>query len=167
MKYLLIAAALAATVASGYAEAGRYGSSSRSYSSRSYSRPASRPSTPAKKVVRQVPKAQPRVVRQTTIVQQRVIYKPTRITRNYNQLSYYRPQPQPSFFSSNMGWIAFSALGAYMLLSPDEQAKLPAPDTAPLKEVPMQDISKALWADGKFSAEDVAIYNEWKKINGK
>lgn len=176
---LLVAGLVFATSFS--VEAGRYGggggfrsggfsSPSRSYSrpsTPSYSRPSSRPAPAvARPTSRPTPQAnRPVVVNQhiTQINRTRVVYRPRTVTRNYSSLPYYHPQPQPGFFQSNAGWLAFTALAGYMILSDDDKQTQPGPDTTALQQVPAHDMGKALWQDGTFDAKDVQMWNEWKR----
>lgn len=160
-------------------------SSSSSYSSRSYSSPSRSYSSPARSyssptrtttITRTTTVSKPRavtpVVNRTTVINKTVVItKPSKKysykygNSYYPKYSYYTPSARPSYVSNDTGWYAFGALAAYMILSDDQRANVPMPDTSGLTSMTWAEISRAVWADDSLSRAEVRILNEWKRLN--
>lgn len=97
--------------------------------------PTVRPVTPAKKVYPR-PTTSPAVIRKT----------------------YPLPPTKPTYVSNNTGWIAFTALAAYMAL---DDADAPMPDTSGLAKLSEDEIAKLVFADGKVTRQELRMVARW------
>lgn len=103
-----------------------------------------------------------RSVRNTTVVNNH-----TTVVHAYPSYGFYHPLTVfPVYVHHPYAYNAFHAILAWEMLSAAQRAHTPMPPQADLMDLTEEELSRAIWADGKMTLAEVRAYNRWKELHG-